>query len=123
MRTGDAALIPEAISGIARGDVRVFRQFAEDFEDDEAEYSNSAQQFGGLFNVECRETWAAIDLAARSKAIDIGGIYGLDAKANEAAGNLPTPGTSRPAPPRSGAPGGEVPDIPTLLLSRCVRPG
>jgi pimeloyl-ACP methyl ester carboxylesterase len=116
MRTGDAALIPEAVSGMARGDFRVFKQFAEDFEDDEGGLlERNAQQFGGLFNtIECRETWAAIDLAARSKAIDIGGIYGLDAKASK----LPT---ICPAWNVSAAPPGErkpvKSDVPTLLLS------
>ena len=116
LRTGDAALIPEAVSGMTRGDFRVFKQFAEDFEDDEGGLlEQNAQQFGGLFNtIECRETWAAIDLAARAKAISIGGIYGLDAKASK----LPSicPVWNVPAAP----PGERMPvasDIPTLLLS------
>jgi pimeloyl-ACP methyl ester carboxylesterase len=116
MRTGDAALIPEAVSGMQRNDFRLFKQFAEDFEDDEGGLlETNAQQFGGLFNtIECRETWAAIDLAARAKAIAIGGIYGLNAKASR----LPSicPAWNVPA-----APPGErqpiVSDIPTLLLS------
>ncbi len=116
MRTGDAALVPEAISGMTRGDFRVFKQFAEDFEDDEGGLlEQNAQQFGGLFNtIECRETWAAIDLPSRAKAIAIGGIYGLDAKASKLplicpAWNVP------PAPP-----GERIPvqsDVPTLLMS------
>jgi len=116
MRTGDAAMIPEAVSGIERDDVRVFKQFAEDFEDDEGGLlEQNAQQFGGLFNtIECRETWAAIDLPARAKAIEIGGIYGLDAKASK----LPQicPVWNVPAAP----PGERIAvqsEIPTLLLS------
>ena len=116
MRTGDAALIPEAVSGMQRGDFRVFKQFAEDFEDDEGGLlEQNAQQFGGLFNtIECRETWAAIDLAARAKAIEIGGIYGLDAKASK----LPSicPAWNVPAGAAGRAPAGQS-DIPTLLLS------
>jgi pimeloyl-ACP methyl ester carboxylesterase len=116
MRTGDAALIPEAVSGMQRGDFRVFKQFAEDFEDDEGGLLEpNAQQFGGLFNtIECRETWAAIDLAARAKAIAIGGIYGLDAKSSKLP--LICPAWNVPAAP----PGERQPvssDIPTLLLS------
>jgi pimeloyl-ACP methyl ester carboxylesterase len=116
MRTGDAALVPEAISGVARGDFRVFKQFAEDFEDDEGGLlETNAQQFGGLFNtIECRETWAAIDLSARERAIGIGGIYGLDAKANKLPATCPV--WNMPAAP----PGERMPvksDIPTLLLS------
>ena len=116
MRIGDAAMIPEAISGIGRKDLRVFQQYAEEFEDDEGGlFEPNAQQFGGLFNtIECRETWAAIDLAARDKAIAIGGIYGLDAKASK----LPTVCPAWNVPP---APPGErqpiASDTPTLLLS------
>jgi pimeloyl-ACP methyl ester carboxylesterase len=116
MRLGDAGMIPEAISGIQRKDLRVFQQFAEGFEDDEGGLLEpNAQQFGGLFNtIECRETWAAIDLAARDKAITIGGIYGLDAKASK----LPTvcPAWNVPsAPPGERQPIGS--SVPTLLLS------
>ncbi len=116
MRTGDAALIPEAISGMQRGDFRVFKQFAEDFEDDEGGLlETNAQQFGGLFNtIECRETWAAIDLKARKQAIEIGGIYGLDAKASKLPSICPVWNVSA-APPGERQP--VVSDIPTLLLS------
>ncbi|MBS0546835.1 MAG: alpha/beta fold hydrolase [Proteobacteria bacterium] len=116
MRIGEAGMIPEAISGIERKDLRVFQQFAEDFEDDEGGLLEpNAQQFGGLFNtIECRETWAAIDLAARDRAIAIGGIYGLDAKASKLptvcpAWNVP------PAPPGERQPVSS--NVPTLLLS------
>ncbi len=116
MRTGDAAMIPEAVSGITRGDFRVFKQFAEDFEDDEGGLlEQNAQQFGGLFNtIECRETWAAIDLPGRAKAIGIGGIYGLDAKASKLPAICPV--WNVPAAP----PGERLAvqsEIPTLLLS------
>jgi len=116
MREGEAALIPEAVAGLQRGDVKLFQEFAEDFEDEEGGLlEQNAQQFGGLFNtIECRETWANIDHAAREKAISIGGIYGLDAKASR----LPNicPAWNVPA----AAPGERLPvasAIPTLLLS------
>lgn len=116
MREGEASLIPEAVAGIRRGDTKLFRQFAEDFENDDGglleEY---AQQFGGLFNtIECRESWAAVDVAARDKSILIGGIYGLTAKASKLPTYCPVWHVP-PAPPAERQPVRS--DIPTLLLS------
>ncbi len=116
MREGEAALIPEAVAGLKRGDVKLFRQFAEDFENDDGGLlEENAQQFGGLFNtIECRESWSAVDLNAREKSILIGGIYGLTAKASK----LPIycPVWHVPAPPPSERQPVKV-DVPTLLLS------
>ncbi|HZP98366.1 MAG TPA: alpha/beta hydrolase [Reyranella sp.] len=116
MREGEAALIPEAVAGIRRGDTKLFRQFAEDFENDEGGLlEENAQQFGGLFNtIECRESWQAVDIAAREKSILIGGIYGLTAKASKLpiycpVWHVPAAPPSERLPVRS--------DIPTLLLS------
>lgn len=116
MREGEAALIPEAVAGLRRGELKLFRQFAEDFENDDGGLlEENAQQFGGLFNtIECRESWSAVDLAAREKSILIGGIYGLTAKASKLpvycpVWHVPPPPPSERQPVRG--------DIPTLLLS------
>jgi pimeloyl-ACP methyl ester carboxylesterase len=81
MREGEVALIPETVSAIKRGDYRLVKQFAEMLEDDEgALLEQNAQQFGGLFNtIECRETWAGVDQAARDRAVSTGGFYSLSA--------------------------------------------
>ncbi len=116
MREGEAALIPEAVAELKRGDSKLFRQFAEDFENDDGGLlEENAQQFGGLFNTgECRESWASVDLAARDKSILIGGIYGLTAKASK----LPTACPVWHVPPATSAERLPVQsDIPTLLLS------
>ena len=116
LREGETAMVPEAVAGLQRNDPRVFLQYAEDFESDEGGLLElNAQQFGGLFNtIECRETWAAIDLAARDRAIAIGGIYGLDAKASKLPGICPVWNVP-PAPPGERLP--VKSDIPSLLLS------
>jgi pimeloyl-ACP methyl ester carboxylesterase len=116
MREGEAALVPEAIAGIKRGETKLFRQFAEDFETDEGGLlEENAQQFGGLFNtVECRESWSAIDLAAREKSIRVGGIYGLTAKASKLPVYCPVWHVP-PPPPAERQPVSS--DIPTLLMS------
>jgi pimeloyl-ACP methyl ester carboxylesterase len=82
MRQGEAALVPEAVTALRRGDKRLIRQFAEDLEEDDGGLlETNAQQFGGLFNtIECRETWAGVDQAAREQAIQTGGIYSLTAQ-------------------------------------------
>jgi len=82
MRQGEAALVPEAVSALRRGDRRLVKQFAEDLEEDDGGLlETNAQQFGGLFNtIECRETWAGVDQAARQRAIQSGGIYSLTAQ-------------------------------------------
>ena len=69
-------LVPETVTAIKRGDLRLIREFAEVLEDDEgALLESNAQQFGGLFNtIECRETWAGVDQAARDNAIQAGGM-------------------------------------------------
>lgn len=81
MRQGKAALVPEAVTALKRGDKRLIKQFAEDLEDDDGGLlETNAQQFGGLFNtIECRETWTGIDQNARDRAIRTGGVYGLTA--------------------------------------------
>ena len=81
MREGEAALVPEAVTALKRGDKRLIKQFAEDLENDDGGLlEQNAQQFGGLFNtIECRETWAAVDQTAREQAIQAGGVYGLTA--------------------------------------------
>ena len=82
MRQGEAALVPEAVTALKRGDKRLVKQFAEDLEEDDGGLlETNAQQFGGLFNtIECRETWAGVDQAARERAIQSGGIYSLTAQ-------------------------------------------
>jgi pimeloyl-ACP methyl ester carboxylesterase len=87
MREGEAALIPEAVAAAGRGNFNLLTLFGEDLEDDEGGLlEQNAQQFDGLFNsVECRETWAAVDLAARQGAIDQAGIYGLSTRFSKSA--------------------------------------
>ncbi len=116
MRQGDAAMIPELVTMLRRKDHRLLKQFAEDFEiEDGGLLEQNAQQFGGLFNtIECRESWSAIDLAARERNILIGGIYGLASRMSRLpvvcpVWNIP------PAPPSERRP--VTSDIPTLLLS------
>lgn len=116
MREGEAALVPEAVAGLRRGEIKLFRQFAEDFENDDGGLlEENAQQFGGLFNtIECRESWSAVDLAAREKSILIGGIYGLTAKASKLPVYCPVWHVP-PSPPSERKP--VRADTPTLLLS------
>src|SRR4030095_13532318 len=85
MREGEAALLPEAVSAIRRNDTRLLKIFAEDLEDtDGGLLEQNAQQFDGLYNsIECRETWAAVDRAARRKQIEASGVYGLTAKTSQ----------------------------------------
>ena len=56
--------------------------FAEDLESNEGGLlEQNAQQFDGLFNsIECRETWAVVDQAARRRVIEAAGVYGLTAR-------------------------------------------
>ena len=104
MRQGEAALVPEAVTALKRGDKRLVKQFAEDLEEDDGGLlETNAQQFGGLFNtIECRETWAGVDQAARERAIQAGGVYSLTRAAQQAAGLLP--GVAR-----AGGAGGRAP--------------
>lgn len=116
MREGEAALVPETVSAIARGDYRLVKQFAEMLEDDEgALLEQNAQQFGGLFNtIECRETWAGVDQAARDRAIEAGSIYSLSAQTSRLPAYCPV--WRVPSAPASERQAVES-DIPTLLLS------
>jgi pimeloyl-ACP methyl ester carboxylesterase len=116
MREGDAAMVPETVTALARGDRRLITQFAETLEEDEGALTEgNAQQFGGLFNtIECRESWAVVDQAAREQAIQGGGIYSLSARMSKL-------GTFCPvwrvpvAPPSERQPVQSA--IPALLLS------
>ena len=85
MREGEAALIPETAAAIQRGDLRLLRMFAEDLESsDGGLLEQNAQQFDGLYNsIECRETWATVDRAARRKSIEASGVYGLNARTSK----------------------------------------
>ncbi len=116
MRVGEAALLLEAISALKRGDNRLIRQFAEDFENDEGGLlEQNAQQFGGLFNtIECRESWAAVDQAARERSIEVGGIYGLSAQLSKLSAFCPV-WRVPVAPPAERQPVKSA--VPTLLLS------
>ena len=85
MREGEAALVPEAVTALKRGDKRLLKQFAEDLEsNDGGLLEQNAQQFDGLYNsIECRETWATVDRAARRKSIEAGGVYALNARTSK----------------------------------------
>jgi pimeloyl-ACP methyl ester carboxylesterase len=116
MREGEAALVPEAVTALKRGDKRLIKQFAEDLENDDGGLlEQNAQQFGGLFNtIECRETWAAVDQAARDKSIQAGGVYGLSATLSKLPAYCPVWRVpTAPASEREAV----TAAIPTLLLS------
>ena len=116
MREGEAALIPETVSALQRQDVRLLKLFAEDLEtSDGGLLEQNAQQFDGLYNsIECRETWSAVDRAARRRQIEASGVYGLNARTSKSPAFCPVwrvapaPATER-QPVRSA--------VPTLLLS------
>jgi pimeloyl-ACP methyl ester carboxylesterase len=116
MREGEAALIPETVAAIQRNDNRLLRMFAEDLESsDGGLLEQNAQQFDGLYNsIECRETWAAVDRAARRKQIEASGIYGLNARTSKSPAFCPvwrvTPAPAAERQPVKAA-------TPTLLLS------
>ena len=116
MREGDAALVPEAVTALKRGDKRLIKQFAEDLENDDGGLlEQNAQQFGGLFNtVECRETWAAVDQAARERAIQAGGVYALTTVLSKLPAYCPVWRVPT-APPTERQP--VTAPVPTLLLS------
>ena len=107
MREGEAALVPEAVAALKRGDSRLIKQFAEDLENDDGGLlEQNAQQFGGLFNtIECRETWAAVDQAARERADRGGRRLRPDRPAQQAVGLLSgvarAGGAARPSASRS----------------------
>ncbi len=116
MREGEAALIPEAAAGLQRGDLRLVKMFAEDLEtSDGGLLEENAQQFDGLYNsIECRETWATVDRAARRKMIETGGVYGFNARTSKSPAFCPMWRVSA-APASERQPVKSA--IPTLLLS------
>ncbi|MDI1283065.1 MAG: alpha/beta hydrolase [Reyranella sp.] len=116
MREGEAALIPEAVAAIGRGDLRLLRLFAEDLESsDGGLLEQNAQQFDGLYNsIECRETWAAIDRAARKRQIEGNGLYSLNSRQSKSPAfcqvwRVPAAPATERQPVTS--------EVPTLLLS------
>jgi pimeloyl-ACP methyl ester carboxylesterase len=116
MREGEAALIPETVASLQRNDHRLVKMFAEDLESsDGGLLEQNAQQFDGLYNsIECRETWAAVDRAARRKQIEASGVYGLNARTSKSPAFCPvwrvTPAPASERQPVKAA-------TPTLLLS------
>ena len=116
MREGEAAMIPETITALRKGDVRLLSTFAESLEDNEGALTEqNAQQFGGLFNtIECRESWAAVDQRARDQAVQAGGIYSLTAQMSKLGAFCPV-WRVPVAPPSERQP--IQSDIPTLLMS------
>jgi pimeloyl-ACP methyl ester carboxylesterase len=116
MREGEAALVPEAVAAARRGDLRLLKLFAEDLEtNDGGLLEQNAQQFDGLYNsVECRETWASVDRAARRRMIEASGIYGLSARTSKSPTFCPVWRVAA-APPLEREPVKSA--VPTLLLS------
>lgn len=116
MREGEAALIPETVAALRGGDLRLLRMFAEDLESsDGGLLEQNAQQFDGLYNsIECRETWAAVDRAARRRQIEANGLYSLNARQTKSPTfcqlwRVPAAPAAERQPVTS--------DVPTLLLS------
>jgi pimeloyl-ACP methyl ester carboxylesterase len=116
MREGEPALIPEALEAAQRNDLRLLKMFAEDLESgDGGLLEQNAQQFDGLYNsIECRETWATVDRAARRKMIESSGVYGFNARTSKSPAfcpvwRVPAAPASERQPVQSA--------IPTLLLS------
>ena len=116
MREGEPALIPEALAATQRNDLRLLKMFAEDLESgDGGLLEQNAQQFDGLYNsIECRETWATVDRAARRKMIESSGVYGFNARTSKSPAfcpvwRVPAAPASERQPVQSA--------IPTLLLS------
>jgi len=116
MREGEAAMIPETMTALGKGDRRLITQYAEMLEDDEGALTEqNAQQFGGLFNtIECRESWAAVDQGARDQSIQAGGIYSLSAQMSKLGAFCPV-WRVPVAPPAERQP--VTSDLPTLLMS------
>ena len=112
MREGEAALIPETVAAVQRGDLRLLKMFAEDLEsNDGGLLEQNAQQFDGLYNsIECRETWAAVDRAARRKMIEASGVYGLNARTSKSPAFCPVWRVPRRARCRAPAGQGGRPD-------------
>jgi len=116
MREGEVASIPETVAAARRGDLRLLRLFAEDFEaNDGSLLEQNAQQFDGLYNsIECRETWSAVDRRARGRAIESNGVYGLNARSSKSPTACPAWRVTA-APPEERQP--VISAVPTLLLS------
>jgi pimeloyl-ACP methyl ester carboxylesterase len=116
MREGEAALVPEAVAMAQRGDLRIMKMFAEDLETSEGGLlEQNAQQFDGLYNsIECRETWAAVDRAARRRSIEANGIYSFNARTSKSPAFCPV-WRVPPAPASERQPVQSA--VPTLLLS------
>jgi len=92
MREGEAALIPEAVAAVQRGDIRLVKMFAEDLESSEGRLlEQNAQQFDGLYN----SNRVPRDLRRRSTGrraasmIETSGVYGFNARNQQVAGLLP----------------------------------
>ena len=116
MREGEVASIPETAGAARRGDLRLLKLYAEDLEtNDGGLLEQNAQQFDGLYNsIECRETWPLVDRAARRKAIESNGVYGLNAKSSKSPSFCPVwRVASAPASEREPVKSA----VPTLLLS------
>ena len=90
--------------------------FAEDLEsNDGGLLEQNAQQFDGLYNsIECRETWATVDRAARRKMIEANGVYGFNARTSKSPAFCPV--WRVPAAPAAERQPVKV-AVPTLLLS------
>ena len=116
MREGEAALDSRDGGRRQRGDLRLLRMFAEDLESsDGGLLEQNAQQFDGLYNsIECRETWSAVDRAARRKQIEASGLYGLNARLSKSPAFCPV-WRVPPAPAAERQP--VKSEVPTLLLS------
>lgn len=118
MRLGgdDIGRLPDTIARAARGDYAALRAFAEDLEQSEGGIIDAPiEEMAGLYySIECRETTAFLDAAARDRAIAAAGIYGLVARANTAPAlcpvwRVPAAHSAEKQPVHSA--------IPTLLLS------
>lgn len=116
MREGEVASIPETAGAARRGDLRLLKLYAEDLEtNDGGLLEQNAQQFDGLYNsIECRETWPLVDRAARRKAIESNGVYGLNARSSKSPSFCPVwRVASAPAAEREPVKSA----VPTMLLS------
>ena len=116
MREGEAAMVPEAVAEATRNELRLLKLFGEDLELNEGGLvEQNAQQFDGLFNsIECRETWALVDQAARRRLIEQAGVYGLTARQSKSPAfcpvwRVPAAPAAERQPVKSA--------VPTLLLS------
>jgi len=116
MREGEVASIPEMVTAVRKGDMRLLKLYAEDLEtNDGGLMEQNAQQFDGLYNsIECRETWPMVDRNARRRAIESNGVYGLNARASKSPVFCPVwRVAAAPAAERQPVKS----DVPILLLS------